>query len=107
MSRNQFAALRMGQAIPRGQIPHLSGDEFRKAIVNGVSRGQRVAALFGDAPPPAPRIVAGAVRVVEANRLEPRMPLRAGPVLLGDLALEEVDLRAVGSQRWESILVQG
>ena len=51
---------------------------------------------------PAPRVVAGAIRAMEANRLEPGMPLGTDPVLLGKFPLEEVDLRAVGRQRRET-----
>ena len=51
---------------------------------------------------PAPGVVARAVRGVEADRLEPGMPLGTDAVLLGDLPLEEVDLRAVGRQRGEA-----
>ena len=40
--------------------------------------------------PPAPRVVAGAVRTVKANRLEPGMAFGTEPVLLGHFALEEV-----------------
>jgi Ni,Fe-hydrogenase III large subunit len=50
MTHSGFATLHQGQAISRGQIPHLKYAEFREAIVNGASRGQRVAALFGNAP---------------------------------------------------------
>src|SRR5262249_55604201 len=49
MNRNGFAEVRSGQPIPRAQVPHLTLAEFRDAIVNGTARGQRVAALFGDA----------------------------------------------------------
>src|SRR5438445_9625286 len=47
---NALAALRNGQTLPRAEIPELSFGEFRQAIVNGVRTGQRVAALFADAP---------------------------------------------------------
>ncbi len=50
MSDNGFASLRSGQAIPRGQIPERPMAEFRRAVVDAVARGHRVAALFGDAP---------------------------------------------------------
>jgi Ni,Fe-hydrogenase III large subunit len=56
MSDNGFAILRTGQAIPRGQIPQVSFEEFRRAIVSGVADGQRVAALFGDAPTSTDRV---------------------------------------------------
>ena len=56
--------------------------------------------------PPAPRVMARAVRAVKANRLEPGMPFGTDAVLLGDLALEEMDLRAVGSQRGKLVRIQ-
>jgi Ni,Fe-hydrogenase III large subunit len=52
MSDNGFALLRAGQAIPREQIRKVSFEEFRGAVVAAVAGGQRVAALFGDAPTP-------------------------------------------------------
>ena len=55
---------------------------------------------------PAPRVVAGAVRAMKANRLEPGMAFGTDPVLLGELPLEEVDLRAVGRQRGKPVRVQ-
>jgi len=51
MMNTGFAVLRTGQALPRGQIASLSFAEFRRTIVAAVAGGQRVAALFGDAPP--------------------------------------------------------
>jgi Ni,Fe-hydrogenase III large subunit len=50
MIQTGFAALHPGQAIPRSRIPDLGFSGFRDAIVNGVSRRQRVVALFGDTP---------------------------------------------------------
>jgi Ni,Fe-hydrogenase III large subunit len=50
MNNSAFSTVRSGQAIPRSQVPDLSGDEFRRIISSAVARGQRVAALFGDAP---------------------------------------------------------
>jgi Ni,Fe-hydrogenase III large subunit len=50
MNNQGFAALRVGQAIPRRQVPQLSFADFRGSIVDAVSGGQRVAALFGDVP---------------------------------------------------------
>jgi Ni,Fe-hydrogenase III large subunit len=50
MNHNGFAEVPTGHGIPRGQVPQLPCDAFRGAIVDGVARGQRVAALFGDAP---------------------------------------------------------
>ena len=46
----------------------------------------------------APGVAAGAVRAVEADRLEPGMALGPHAPLLGDLALEPVRLRAVRRQ---------
>jgi len=50
MNDQGFAALRVGQAIPRGQVPQLPFADFRESVVNAVAGGQRVAALFGDVP---------------------------------------------------------
>ncbi len=55
---------------------------------------------------PVPGIVAGAVRGVKANRLEPGMPFGTDPVLLGEFPLEEVDLGTVRGQRWKTVRVQ-
>ena len=43
------------------------------------------------------------VRGMEANGLQPRVPPRHAPVLLGNLALEQVHLRAVRRQRLEDV----
>jgi Ni,Fe-hydrogenase III large subunit len=69
MSDNGFAILRTGQAIPRGQIPQVSFEEFRRAIVSGVADGQRVAALFGDAPTSTDRVDLYAVLADSARGL--------------------------------------
>jgi len=50
MNDNGFASLHTGQAIPRGQIPQMSIEEFRRTITRAVANGQRVASLFADAP---------------------------------------------------------
>jgi Ni,Fe-hydrogenase III large subunit len=50
MTARRFAPLRAAQAIPRDQVPHLALADFRRSIVAGVEAGQRVAALFADAP---------------------------------------------------------
>jgi len=50
MNHNGFAALRSGQAIPRVRIPQVPFADFRRTIVDAVGGGQRVAALFGNAP---------------------------------------------------------
>src|SRR5580692_4771800 len=52
---------------------------------------------------PAPGVVAAPVRVVEPDRLEPGMPLRNHPPLLGDLALEPVCLGALRRERGVTI----
>jgi Ni,Fe-hydrogenase III large subunit len=49
MNENSFAALRVGQPIPQGQIPCWPLAAFCRAVVNAVSDGHRVAAFFGDA----------------------------------------------------------
>jgi Ni,Fe-hydrogenase III large subunit len=56
MNDNGFAVLHTGQAIPRGQVPQLSFQELRRTIVSAVANGQRVAALFGDAPTSTDRV---------------------------------------------------
>jgi Ni,Fe-hydrogenase III large subunit len=50
MNGKGLVSLRNGQAISRLQIPELSFADFRGAIAYGLAAGQRVAALFGDAP---------------------------------------------------------
>jgi Ni,Fe-hydrogenase III large subunit len=52
MNGSGFADFRIGQSIPRAQVPRLRMPEFRESIVEAVDRGQRVSALFGDAPDP-------------------------------------------------------
>jgi Ni,Fe-hydrogenase III large subunit len=48
MKKNPFAMLHVGQAIPRGELPRCSWEEFRTTIVKSVAGGQRVAAFFAD-----------------------------------------------------------
>jgi Ni,Fe-hydrogenase III large subunit len=55
-SHEQMATMRNGDAIPRGQLPHLSFLDFRRAILDGVNAGQRIAALFGDNPTGTDRV---------------------------------------------------
>jgi Ni,Fe-hydrogenase III large subunit len=50
MTNGDFAAVYPGQAFPRQRIPQLSFAAFRRGVVDAVADGQRVAALFGDAP---------------------------------------------------------
>ena len=45
-----FATLHNGETIPRAKIPERSFADFRREIVEAVAAGQRIAALFGDAP---------------------------------------------------------
>jgi Ni,Fe-hydrogenase III large subunit len=49
---NQLAKVRTGRAVPRAEVPRLPFAEFRRTVVDAVSRGQRVAAFFGDLPDP-------------------------------------------------------
>ena len=54
MSTNtNLARLRNGQTIPRIDVTEWPFAAFRRAIVDAVAAGQRVAALFGHAPLPA------------------------------------------------------
>lgn len=48
MIKHPFAALHIGQAMPRDQIPQLSFDDFRRTIIDGIKRGRRISALFAD-----------------------------------------------------------
>jgi Ni,Fe-hydrogenase III large subunit len=50
MTLQPFSPLRVQQAIPRGEVPHLAFADFRTSILDAVAGGQRVAAFFGDAP---------------------------------------------------------
>jgi Ni,Fe-hydrogenase III large subunit len=45
---NGLPALRPGRTMPRSDIPELSVTDFRRAVIEAVSDGQRVAALFAD-----------------------------------------------------------
>lgn len=56
MSDGRFAVLHPGRAIPRPQVPRLSPADFREAVIGEAAGGARVAALFGDAPPPGDRV---------------------------------------------------
>src|SRR5205085_9930009 len=42
-----FATVRAEEALPSSQVPQLRYADFRAAILAGVARGQRIAALFG------------------------------------------------------------
>jgi Ni,Fe-hydrogenase III large subunit len=51
MSRDsRLATLHNGQAVARSQVPELAVADFRRALLDAVAGGQRVAALFGHAP---------------------------------------------------------
>ena len=52
MNATKLLEVRTAQAVPRGRIPCLPFAEFRRSVVEGVEDGQRIAALFGDAPDP-------------------------------------------------------
>jgi hypothetical protein len=56
MNAQAFAPLRVQQAIPREQVPHLSIADFRRSISRAVDSGQRVVAYFGDAPDTAENV---------------------------------------------------
>jgi Ni,Fe-hydrogenase III large subunit len=47
---HRFVPLHNGQAMPQARIPSVPFPSFRQAIIEAVANGQRVAALFGDAP---------------------------------------------------------
>jgi Ni,Fe-hydrogenase III large subunit len=51
ISTPPLATLGNGRAVDRTAVPELPLDEFQQAILNGVERGQRVAALFGVSAP--------------------------------------------------------
>lgn len=69
MNDNAFAVLHTGQAIPRGQVPQVSFQDFHRTIVSAVASGQRVAALFGDAPTATERVDLYAVLADSARGL--------------------------------------
>src|SRR2546425_5445343 len=54
---------------------------------------------------PFPGVVAWPQRLVKADRLEPRMSLGTKTELLGDLALEQMSLRAFGCQGVEFVVL--
>jgi Ni,Fe-hydrogenase III large subunit len=76
-TRHSLAAIHPGHAVPRSAVPDLSFDDFRSAIVRGVSRGQRVASLFADEPEPGGRLALYAVLADAA-----RSVLRVGRTIL-------------------------
>jgi Ni,Fe-hydrogenase III large subunit len=47
-NNTRFAQLTNGRAVPLEGIPILPFDGFKQAILNGVTAGQRVSAMFGD-----------------------------------------------------------
>jgi Ni,Fe-hydrogenase III large subunit len=55
-TRHSFAAVHAGHAVPASAVPELTFDDFRSAVVRGVGRGQRVAALYADPTGPADRL---------------------------------------------------
>src|SRR5437870_2707836 len=69
MNTSGFAVLRTGRAMPRGQIAQVSFEAFRRTIVDAVAGGQRVAALFGDAPTPTAKVDLYAVLADSARAL--------------------------------------
>lgn len=77
MKNNAFAFLHPCRAIPHREVPKVSFEEFRRTVVEAVASGQRVAALFGDAPPVAERVELYAVLADAARGL-----LRVGKTTL-------------------------
>jgi Ni,Fe-hydrogenase III large subunit len=69
MKDNGFPVVHNGQAIAREQLPTLSFDEFRGTVLGAVAGGQRVAALFGDAPTSTGRVNLYAVLADSARGL--------------------------------------
>src|SRR5438552_7653437 len=69
MNANGLAAMHTGQALPRSQIPLLSLEQFRGAIVDAVAGGQRISALFGDAPSSTAKVDLYAVLADSAHAL--------------------------------------
>src|SRR2546426_11347060 len=51
----QSVAVENGEAVPTAGVPALDIESFRAAIIAGVRRGQRIAALFGHGQPGSPR----------------------------------------------------
>ncbi len=49
--QDNFAKLTNGQAVPLEVIPILAFEDFKQAILDGVSSGQRVSAMFGASAP--------------------------------------------------------
>jgi Ni,Fe-hydrogenase III large subunit len=47
-NNDQFAQLTNGRAVPLDRLPILPFDDFKRAILKGVTAGQRVSAMFGD-----------------------------------------------------------
>jgi Ni,Fe-hydrogenase III large subunit len=62
-----FKPIFNGQAVPRSQVPALPFARFRRAVLDAVQDGQRLAALFGHAPEPAGRVEIWAVLADKAN----------------------------------------
>jgi hypothetical protein len=56
---------------------------------------------------PAPRIVAWTIGSVETYWLQPGMAFRTRAELLGNLALEQMNLGTRWSERWEAVRIQG
>jgi Ni,Fe-hydrogenase III large subunit len=77
MNNCGFADFRVAQAIPRDQIPLLPLADLCESIVDAVARGQRVTALFGDAPAPTGNVELYAI-VADSSRAL----LRVGKALL-------------------------
>jgi Ni,Fe-hydrogenase III large subunit len=69
MNGDELLEVRTGQAVPRGRVPRLPFEVLRKAVVEGVSGGQRLAALFGDVRRPSGEVEVYAVLADGARAL--------------------------------------
>ncbi|HYV35499.1 MAG TPA: NADH-quinone oxidoreductase subunit C [Gemmataceae bacterium] len=63
----EFKSLFNGQATPRKQVPLLPLGTFRRAVLEAVQHGQRVAAFFGHAPESGGRVELYAVLADKTN----------------------------------------
>jgi Ni,Fe-hydrogenase III large subunit len=78
MSSIGLAVLRNGRAIPRAQVPQLPWVDFSRAIISAAAGGQRVAALFADAPPGDDAAVSAPVDLYVVLANDARSLLRVG-----------------------------
>jgi Ni,Fe-hydrogenase III large subunit len=64
-----FLSVRNGQAVDVAQVPDVEFAAFRRAVVDGVDRGRRVASFFGSAPARGQGVDVGAVLADDAAGL--------------------------------------